>query len=231
MHIFGDKLTWVFLTTGFTVGFGHCIGMCGPIVISISLNLKDKNTIWPHVLYHAGRVTTYSLLGGIMGMTGSFVMVTSEIALIQKGVLIFAGVLIVFMGVLMSPWLNSVPCLNDGTGVQAFFSKTFGWMVRLKPTLAYFPLGLILGLLPCGPVYTTLITSARAGMEAPDIYTGFINGMVLMFAFGLGAMPALVIVGRMAKIGGFKHRQIIYKAASIIMVAVGIYFIIKGIRY
>ncbi len=231
MVILGDTLFWVFLTTGFTVGFGHCIGMCGPIVISLSMNLKTGNTVWPPVLYHMGRVATYSLLGGIMGMTGSFTMVTSQIASIQKTVLIFAGVLIVFMGVFMSPWLTNFSCFKTGTGVQTFFSKAFARLVGLKPTLVYFPLGLILGLLPCGPVYTVLIASARAGMEAPDIYTGFISGMVLMLAFGIGTIPALFLVGRLAGVGGIKQRQMIYKAASIIMIGVGIYFVIKGIQY
>jgi sulfite exporter TauE/SafE len=226
-----NTLTWVFLTTGFTVGFGHCIGMCGPIVISMSLNFKAKNTFWPQVLYHAGRVATYSFLGGIMGVTGSFVLVTSRIALIQKGVLIFAGVLIIIMGVLMGPWLTKVSCFKNETDIQTFFSKTFGSLVRLKSTLAYFPLGLILGLLPCGPVYTVLIASARAGMDAPDIYMGFINGMILMFAFGIGTIPALFLVGKLAGTIRFKQRQIIYKAGSIIMMGVGIYFVIKGILY
>jgi sulfite exporter TauE/SafE len=227
-HFLGDPLTWVFLTTGFTVGFGHCIGMCGPIVISMSLNLT-KNTLLPHVLYHIGRVTTYSFLGGMMGVTGSFTMVTSGIAAIQKGILIFSGVLIVFMGILMGPWLTKISCFKGGSA-QTFFSKTFGSLVRLKSPLAYFPLGLILGLLPCGPVYTVLIASARAGMDAQNIYIGFMNGMVLMTAFGIGTVPALFLVGKLAG-GRFKQKQIIYTAGSVIMMGVGIYFIIKGIRF
>ena len=63
MDLPGHTLVLVFLTTGFTVGFGHCIGMCGPIVISMSLNLTAGNTVWPQAFYHMGRVTTYSLLG------------------------------------------------------------------------------------------------------------------------------------------------------------------------
>lgn len=213
------------------MGFGHCIGMCGPIVISMSMNLKPGNTFWPQVLYHAGRVITYSLLGGIMGLTGSFAMVTSSIALIQKGVLIFAGIVIVFMGMLMSPWFLQLSCFKNGNGMQAFFSKTFGSLVRLKSTLTYFPLGLILGLLPCGPVYTVLIASARSGMDAPDMVTGFANGMGLMLAFGIGTIPALFLVGKLAGTVRFEHRQIIYKLSSVIMMGVGIYFIVKGIRY
>ena len=231
MDLSGDTLILVFLTTGFTVGFGHCIGMCGPIVISMSLNLTAGNTVWPQVLYHMGRVTTYSLLGGIMGVTGSFAMVTSGIAHIQKGVLIFSGILIIFMGLLMSGRLTKLACFQNGMGLQTFFSRVYGFLVGVKPTLVYFPLGLILGLLPCGPVYTVLIASARAGMEAPDGYSGFIKGMVLMLAFGIGTIPALFAVGRLAGAGWFKKRQLLYKVGSVIMVGVGIYFVIKGIRY
>ncbi|MFW5637482.1 MAG: sulfite exporter TauE/SafE family protein, partial [Thermodesulfobacteriota bacterium] len=35
-------LSFFFLSTGFAVGFGHCIGMCGPIVVSLSLSLEDR---------------------------------------------------------------------------------------------------------------------------------------------------------------------------------------------
>ena len=62
---FIDPLYPVFLATGFAVGFGHCIGMCGPIVVSLSLNLKDKNLLIPHLLYNSGRVVTYVVLGKI----------------------------------------------------------------------------------------------------------------------------------------------------------------------
>jgi len=103
---FIDPLYLVFLLTGFTVGFGHCVGMCGPIVVSLSLNLKGRNVYLPHLLYNAGRVTTYTLLGGLMGATGSFSMVASNIAGIQQGALIFAGVMIIIMALAMSGWLR-----------------------------------------------------------------------------------------------------------------------------
>ena len=53
-----ESLYLLFLATGFTVGFGHCIGMCGPIVVSLSLNLGDRPVIIPLALYNLGRVTT-----------------------------------------------------------------------------------------------------------------------------------------------------------------------------
>ena len=80
-----DPLYLIFFSTGLTVGFGHCIGMCGPIVVSLSLNLKGQTLLVPHLLYNTGRVITYTILGGIMGATGSFTQVTAHIEGIQKG--------------------------------------------------------------------------------------------------------------------------------------------------
>ena len=60
-----ETLYLLYLSTGFTVGFGHCIGMCGPIVVTFSLNLKEKDILVPQLFYHFGRITTYALLGGL----------------------------------------------------------------------------------------------------------------------------------------------------------------------
>ena len=78
-----EALYLTFLTTGFVVGFGHCIGMCGPIVVSFSLNLKTKGVMVPNLLYHVGRITTYAVLGGIMGATGAFTLITAGIGGLQ----------------------------------------------------------------------------------------------------------------------------------------------------
>lgn len=228
---FIDPLVWVFLATGFTIGFGHCIGMCGPIVISLSLKIKSGNTTWPQVLYNAGRVTTYSVLGGIMGITGSFTMVTSRIAGLQKGILIVSGILIVVMGLLMSGWLSKIKCFGDYSTLQRFISKAYGGLTRSRSVAAYYPIGLVLGLLPCGPVYTVLIASARAGMEASSVWSGFFKGMILMTAFGIGTVPALMVVGKLAGLKWLTCRNLIYKLGAITMMVVGVYFVYRGIRY
>jgi uncharacterized protein len=226
-----NPLTWVLLITGFTVGFGHCIGMCGPIVIMYSLKIKSEKSTWPHLLYHAGRITTYSILGGIMGITGSFTLVTAYIAGIQKGILIFSGFLIIIMGLTTSGWLTKLPWLNHKSFLHRFLVEKFNYLTRSRSTFTYFPMGLLLGLLPCGPVYTVLLTSARLGMQASDIYSGFIDGMLLMTAFGLGNVPALFIVGKLAGLEWIKRRDLIYKSSGIIMSLVGVYFVYKGMQY
>ena len=228
---FIDPLYPVFLATGFAVGFGHCIGMCGPIVVSLSLNLKDKNFLIPHLLYNSGRVVTYSLLGGVMGATGSFTLVASHIAGIQKGAMILAGVLIIIMGLAMSGWISFGKVFGNSYNPGGFVSKGFRRLSQVKSPAAYFPIGLLLGLLPCGPVYTALLAAAGAGMKAAGPLEAIIKGMGVMMCFGLGTVPALFLVAKLADMGWLKKREIIYRIGALLMIAVGVYFIIRGIQY
>jgi sulfite exporter TauE/SafE len=226
-----DTLYYIFLTTGFTVGFGHCIGMCGPIVVSFSLNLKERRIFFPHLFYNAGRITTYAILGGVMGMTGSFTAVTSRMVGLQKGAMIFAGLLIIFMGVLMSGWIPFSTVFRDHFSPRGFISRGYQKLTQNTSVIAFYPLGILLGLLPCGPVYTALIAAARSGMEAKTAIQGFLNGMGLMISFGIGTVPALMLVAKLADLGWLKSRSIIYKVGAVIMIIVGVYFMVKGIRY
>ena len=226
-----EPLYLVLLVTGFAVGFGHCIGMCGPIVVSLSLTLKGKNVLIPHLFYNAGRVITYGVLGGLAGILGSFTLLASSIVSLQKAVLIFAGVLVLLMGLAMAGWIPSGRIFGDADAGSSVLAKWFHRLSSAKSPIAYLPLGLLLGLLPCGPVYTALMASARAGMNAHSAFQGFVAGMGMMLVFGMGTLPSLLIVGRLSSLGWIRSRRLIYKAGSVLMVLVGIYFIIQGIRY
>ena len=226
-----DTLYLLYLSTGFTVGFGHCVGMCGPIVLSFSLNLKEKSILVPQLLYHLGRITTYATLGGVVAAMGSFTMVAAHIERFQKGVMVFAGALIVFMGLAMAGWLPVSRIFGDHSNPSRWISKGFGKLLKAKSTIVYLPLGLLLGLLPCGPVYTALLGSARAGMDADSLLYGWLAGMGLMGAFGVGTVPALFLVAKLADMGWLKSRAILYKAGAVLMIGVGIIFILRAVRF
>ena len=236
-----ESLYLLFLATGFTVGFGHCIGMCGPIVASLSLNLRDRPVIVPQMLYNLGRMTTYVTLGGIMGLTGSFTMVASKIAGFQKGVLIVAGVMIALLGLILGRWISfGTPFLGTPFlgGIfleiiepKGMVARGFRRLTAARSVSSYLPLGLLLGLLPCGPVYTALLASARTGMEAGSALEGFLRGAGLMFSFGLGTVPSLLLVGKLADLGWVGQRDLVCRVGSVLMIGAGIYFIVQGIRY
>jgi hypothetical protein len=88
-----------------------------------------------------------------------------------------------------------------------------------------------LGLLPCGPVYAALLAAARKGMEASSGTQGFAFGMTLMLAFGLGTVPALILVAKLADMGWIRSRELIYKIGAALMVLLSLYFVVKGIEY
>ncbi len=131
----------------------------------------------------------------------------------------------------MGGWIPLRRLFGDGDSGSNVISKWFHRLSSAKSPLVYLPLGLLLGLLPCGPVYTVLIASARAGMGADSALQGFLSGMSLMLAFGIGTVPALFLVGKLAGLGWIKSGYLIYKISSVLMALVGIYFIIQGIRY
>lgn len=226
-----DALYLIFFTTGFTVGFGHCIGMCGPIAVSFSLKLKGKNIFISHLFYNAGRITTYGVLGGLMGVVGSFTAVSSRIVNLQKGVMIITGVLIILMGFSMNEWIPLKKYFQKDNDIKGVFTKGFRRLSAAGSPIAYYPIGLLLGLLPCGPVYTALIAAAGTGVDAKSTLSGFLAGMVLMLFFGLGTAPALIIVAKLAGLPWIVSRRLIYKFGSSLMILVGIYFLIEGIRY
>lgn len=226
-----ETIYLILFSSGFTVGFGHCIGMCGPIVASLSLSLKGRGVIIPHLFYNTGRITTYALLGGLMGATGSFTSVTARIANLQKGVMILTGSLIIVMGLAMAGWIPLGSIFGEDYNPGGLLSRTFRRLSETRSTVTYYPLGMLLGLLPCGPVYTALIAAARTGMEVQNGFKGSLIGAGLMLSFGLGTVPALFLVAKLADLGWLKRRDIIYKVSSVLMIVVGIYFVIKAIRY
>ena len=228
---FIDSLFAAYLLTGLTIGFGHCIGMCGPLVISFSLNLGHRDATLPHLIYHGGRILTYMALGAVMGATGSFTIIAAHIRFLQVGAMLFAGCVVVVMGLAMGQWVPQLRMFNPQCTSFGPLTRTFKKLSHSSSTVSYLPLGLMLGLLPCGPVYTALLGAARAGMAASHIWQAMFTGMALMAAFGLGTVPALFILGKAANTGWMKFREHFNKAGGVLMVMVGIYFFWTAFRY
>jgi sulfite exporter TauE/SafE len=210
-------------TTGIIGGFGHCIGMCGPLVASYTLAGSMQpgahiSRIMPHVLYNSGRITMYSLIGGVMGLSGSFINVAGRLANIQNSVAVLAGVIMVLMGASIAgrggntAWIekHNTSILRAATGIRASSSS-----------LRYFPLGIVLGLLPCGLSYTVFIAAAGTG--------GFSPGMLTALVFGLGTLPALLAFGAIISSLSPVLRSRIYRSSGVLVILMGIYYLYRGI--
>ena len=139
-------------TTGLLGGFGHCIGMCGPIVASLTWKHSSsgagiKGTWVEQLLYHIARVITYTLIGAVMGLSGSFVNVAGRISGAQNIVAFCAGILMVFMGISITGLWRAVPWLEDHNSVVLTAAKR---VLAGSSRYRYIALGLLMGLLPCG---------------------------------------------------------------------------------
>ncbi len=217
------------LAAGLFGGFGHCIGMCGPVVAALSLGEARKGVL--HLLlYNLGRVTTYALLGALLGFTGSFVGLTSSIATLQTAVMALSGLFIVVMGLASAGWLPFGKALLSCAPAMPLIRKAMELFRGPRSTGAWFPMGVALGFLPCGLVYTAMLTAARAAMEAPDHFSGLATGGLLMLLFGIGTIPPLLMVGKAAALLGETARRRFYRIASIVMVATGAWFIYGAFR-
>jgi len=217
------------LLAGLAGGFGHCIGMCGPLVAALSLG-QHKPGLGHHLLYNLGRVTTYTILGAVVGVTGSFLSLATSIDSFQIAVMALSGLFIVLMGLASAGWLPIGKTLLYCSPSAPFVRKTMKLITNPASPGTWYPLGLVLGFLPCGLTYTALLAAARAAMDAPDHFAGMMLGALMMLLFGLGTAPALLLVGKTATLIGEKTRQRLYRLAGIIMILTGIWFIYGAFR-
>lgn len=160
-----------FVGSAFMAGFVgslHCIGMCGGFAVACGGRARDT------FLWHAGRTTTYAILGGLAGAFGSLVPGPGWVVGVISGLLIawFAAGL---AGLVPEPHL-SIP------GVKHLATN----LASRTNLAARFGFGMANGLLPCGLVYASLGIPVASGDPAV--------GALAMTAFGVGTVPALTAV-------------------------------------
>lgn len=202
--------------------------MCGPICVSLSMTAGQGKAALSHLMYHLGRIFTYTMLGAAMGLTGSFTAVIDPMLGVQKAVLIGTGCLILIMGLGMTGWVPKLDALfGDGGG--GFVLRWFKKLLSNRKPLAVFPLGVMLGFLPCGPVYAAMAAAARAGMTAGSPAAATAAGAGITISFGVGTVPALLLVGGMSNLPWIKNRGILNKAAAVLVISAGMYYLYRGL--
>jgi sulfite exporter TauE/SafE len=163
---------WPVLTAAFITGFlgsAHCFGMCGGIsgLFAVNASIASLRSQFPKAIaYNTGRILSYAFLGVVVAVLGKTAV--DSIPDLMAPVRLAGGLLIVLVGLQLA----------------------FGWRIRLVPVNSIpqaFGLGLIWGWLPCGLVYSVLLLAATTAEPG--------GGGLVMIAFGLGTMPAMVATG------------------------------------
>ncbi|AXH15137.1 sulfite exporter TauE/SafE family protein [Malaciobacter mytili] len=214
------------ITIAFLGSFGHCVGMCGGIVVAYS-STKVKSG-WSkqlqalsHILYSFGRITTYVILGFIFGYVGGVVTFDN----FTSGILLLTtGTLMVLVGLSLSGKIKFLTNLEHSVSKSPWYQKSFKALIGSDSLLSFYLLGMLNGLLPCGFVYVFAITAASTGSP--------LWGAFVMLIFGLSTLPALFSLGFFVSI--FKQtalRSTIIKIASLVVIGFGVYIAYLGYEY
>jgi len=211
------------------LGTGHCIGMCGPLVVA----LPGQTGRWSaHLAYHAGRLITYGVIGASMGAAGGGLIGLASavggnplvwITRGQVGISLLAGLFLLFFGLsrlgfVAEPRWLAVAMPNRMPGWRRLMSRA----PALRSNLDLFLMGMFLGGLPCGLSYAAF-AKALSGAQ-------MLSGAVTALVFGLGTLPGLLAVGVGAAVFLNRFRQQADILAGLIMIGMAATLIVKALE-
>jgi sulfite exporter TauE/SafE/plastocyanin domain-containing protein/copper chaperone CopZ len=197
----------------------HCVAMCGGINLSqcVSYKYSDKDIsklakLKPSLMYNAGRVVSYTVLGGIVGAIGSVVSFSGT----AKGIVsILAGIFMVIMGLNM---LNIFPWLRKFT---PHMPKMFGKKIHAGGGKhGPFYVGLLNGLMPCGPLQAMQIYALGTG--------NFFAGAASMFLFSLGTVPLMFGFGAISSFLSSKFTHKMMRVSAVLVMILGVIMLNRG---
>jgi sulfite exporter TauE/SafE len=192
--------------------------MCGPIALALPINRKSSLTQFLSITsYHLGKTITYVLIGTLSGLAGRVFFMNG----LQQLLSITLGSLIVLSALLprfINPNYYTPPFLNKAyQKLRGHFSDLLG----KRGVRAIFGIGLLNGLLPCGMLYMAAAAAAATGNA--------LNAAQFMVGFGIATLPALIAVQSFS-LYNKNFRQVITKAFPVMMTAVGILLILRGMN-
>ncbi|POP51355.1 sulfite exporter TauE/SafE family protein [Zhongshania marina] len=196
-------------------GSPHCLGMCGGITGLLSASVaaptrqqgniiaseqklsNGLHSVYYSVLFQLGRISSYALLGAILG--GSIAAARSfadtQLLPISQGLRILASVMLILMALSIAGWRGLALTLEKVVGgLWQKLQPLSKHLIPINTPAKALAIGGLWGLLPCGLIYSTLIWSALSSSAA--------QSAILMACFGLGTAPAVLSIGSLS--GGLR---------------------------
>jgi sulfite exporter TauE/SafE len=206
------------------LGGAHCVGMCGGIVAAMSLQAGKPQPFVFHLAYSVGRIASYVAAGALVGLLGSAAFLSDTLYPLQQGLYVLAQIVLILLGLYLAGLDQSVLLLERAGSV--LWRRVQPLLARVMPiqTLpqAIFA-GALWGWLPCGLVYSVLVSALAAG--------GAGRGALLMLAFGLGTLPNLLLMGWAANsLREWVRRLWVKRLAGLGVVLMGVWGLAQWLR-
>ena len=202
--------------TAFIVGLvasvSTCMALVGGIVLSFSASFaKAGDARKPQALFHIGRLVSFFVLGGVIGVLGSVFRLGAGSTLILGLVIAFV-LLVLGLNLLdVTPWTKNLTlALPSGFGARIHRLKA------ANHTLTPLLIGVVTFFLPCGFTQSMQIYTLTTG--------SFWTGGLTMLAFALGTLPVLSLLS-FSSLGIQKKTQsgVFFKAAGLIVIFFGLF--------
>lgn len=208
--------------TAFIIGLiasvSSCMAVVGGLVLSMSANFaKEGDKVRPQVLFHIGRIVSFFILGGVIGLLGSTFQISGTGTFILS--LIVAIVLLILGLNLLDifPWIKKIqPTL------PSFIGKRVHGVKDLNHTLTPLLVGVATFFLPCGFTQSMQIYALSTG--------SFWTGSLVMLFFALGTLPVLALLS-FSSLGIHKKAQngVFFKTAGLIVIFFGLFNLLNSL--
>lgn len=180
------------IVTVFLVGLlggVHCLGMCGSIVGILTAQLPVSGSKWPfHFAYNGGRILSYTLAGALVGAIGQAGLVMRDQVPVQHLLFALSSLMLIALGLYLAGIWNVVSRIEKAGGVLwRHIQPLARTLFPITTPSKAFLLGMLWGWLPCGLVYSVLVTALSSGSP--------LRGAMIMLAFALGTLPNLLLIG------------------------------------
>lgn len=212
---------WQLIISGFalgTVSSFHCVGMCGPIALSLPVYyLPAHKKLLGILFYHFGRIFLYALLGLFFGFVGR----QFYLAGLQQYFSITLGCIILLV-LLQTTLGKKFIHLKFMDQFQEKLQNIIAIYILKKQLYGMVILGMANGLLPCGMVYLAITGAMAAG--------NLVGGVIFMIFFGLGTFPAMFLLTYFGSFISLKVRNNMRKAIPFFVATMAILLILRGLN-